>query len=125
MKIIQYGSPRSGTTLLCRIIMRLMKPDDELVKTHSYLPEMNNYMTIISVRDIRDCIVSQHRINSMTFYGKESDIPFDPVKTEGLIKMTQYYLNSDFWPSIHVRGALVLKYEDFWKNIRGTVINLS
>ncbi len=63
IRVILFGVPRSGSTLLYQIL-RLMFPDGGILWTHQFIPPPPDVWLIISERDIRDCMASycRHRL---------------------------------------------------------------
>jgi hypothetical protein len=122
MKIVQFGLPRSGTTLIYRLLLRVMHSGDILIKTHEYHPEvMKDALTIVTVRDIRDIMVSQYRCDA-ELNGGRAQFPMGKRGVDGVTRFNQEKLAKHFWPTVNTKSSiLILKYEEFYNDIEFTL----
>lgn len=128
MDIIQFGIPRSGTTVIWQILYEIF-PSYNIIKTHSF--KKTNFKSVVTVRDFRDILVSQYMtdrekkckmqcldLNKKKFKNKEIELPiFSKIiikkystRIEKEEKLLQKYLMT------YGDDCLCLRYEDFFEN---------
>lgn len=59
--IVQFGLPRSGSTLICQVLSGLF-PYCKVQKVHNFIN--TKYPIVISIRDFRDSMVSRWRVRN-------------------------------------------------------------
>lgn len=105
MKIVQFGVPRSGSTLVYQILKKII--DCKVIKVHDYLP---GDIVVCTFRDFRDSVISNWRVVSNPDKNKKinrEDI-FNNFKH---IEKSIYSLNR--YKSEKSNKILFLRYEDF------------
>ena len=128
MKIVQYGIPRSGTTVIWQILSKLF-PKTKIIKTHSFISNADK--VVVCVRDFRDILISQYITNSekkkkmqvvdlkLTKFKSKKIV--NPIVTKQIIKkysnkiirnekILQRYIN------YYKNNCICLKYENFFEN---------
>jgi len=136
MNILQYGIPRSGTTVIWQILHEIF-PKYDVIKTHSF--KNLKCKAVITVRDFRDVLVSQFMtdrekknkmqcldLNKKLFKSKEITSPIFSkiiikkysIRIEKEEKTLQKYID------IYGNNCLCLRYEKFFENFKYIFDNL-
>jgi len=114
--IIQFGPPRSGTTLIYNILKDIF-PKNFVETRHSYREKDRRFPTVVTYRNPLDSIIS-HLLVSQKILEKElkSDQSRLIVTEELLDKQVKTFEINGIWDVIEIqnnKNVLMLKYEDF------------
>jgi len=109
-KIIQYGFPGSGSTLIYQILKYLF---DNVKKKHSFIKYKEDIKIVATVRDFRDCLCTELKRKDLTINERNIKKSIDYFK-KGLYHFIPLNLNLKEWSN--KRNILWLKYEDFFNN---------
>jgi hypothetical protein len=105
-RIIQFSSPRSGSTLVFNILKELF-PKTLIVKTHKCIKDNAKYPTVATCRHPLDCIAS-----SIQRYQQD---PTDEVLDEHIRALEKHGI----WDVLRIKddpNVLMLRYEEFNDN---------
>jgi len=133
--IIQFGIPRSGTTVVWQILNELFP--NEVIKTHSV--KKYDCKSVLTIRDFRDILISQFMtdrekngkmqsldLGNKCFKSKEISMPiFSKIIINKYVKriikeekFLQEYIN------FYKDNCICLKYEKFFENFEYIFENL-
>lgn len=132
-KVIQFGIPRSGTTVLYLILKSL--PGFEVKKIHNFKPGAGYDKVVIALRDFRDVFVSFYRTEQekrLATLSREIDIteaslivnakgPKIPAISAATIRhwsklMDNQVAKLNSYKEYYKDKALWLTYEKFWND---------
>lgn len=106
-KIYQMGIPRSGSSLVFAYLRELFP--DRAVKTHLYQIDMPTVPTIVTVRDIRDVLVSYNRVIN----NQAQAVKLTPEAVYQGLNAVQNMVKEANACFINCHAKRILRYEDF------------
>ena len=114
--IIQFGPPRSGTTLVYNILKDIF-PKNFVETRHVYREKDRRFPTVVTYRNPLDSIIS-HLLVSQKILKKEnkSDQSRLIITEELLNEQIKTFETNGIWDVIEIqnnKNVLMLKYEDF------------
>ena len=117
--IVQFGPPRSGTTLVYNILKDIF-PERFVETRHYYRQVDRKFPTVVTYRNPLDSIISQlliyAKVNGNNLKKEEPKLIITKKMLDDVVKVFE---KNGIWEVLNIKNnknVLMLKYEDFFNN---------